>query len=86
MLVRYFKENQVEKILKQFHFYKKNYKRDREHQMWEEGAHPQLLKTQNMLLQNLDYIHSNPVKRGYVDRSKDWRYPSARNYVGLEEA
>jgi putative transposase len=84
MLVRYFEEDQVERILKQFHFYKKNHKIDREYQVWEEGAHPQLLQTQNMLLQKLDYIHFNPVKRGYVDKPEDWRYSSARNYAGLE--
>ncbi len=62
----------------------KNHKRDREYQVWEEGAHPQLLQNQNILLQKLDYIHFNPVKRGYVDKPEDWRYSSARNYAGLE--
>ncbi|MGZ8182658.1 MAG: hypothetical protein ACXWT1_11900 [Methylobacter sp.] len=32
--------------------------------------------------QKLDYIHQNPVKRGYVDQSEHWRYSSARNYAG----
>lgn len=44
MLVRYFEEHRVERILQQFHFYKKNHKNDREHQVWEEGSHPQLLQ------------------------------------------
>ena len=35
-----------------------------------------------MLIQKLEYIHQNPVKRGYVDESADWRYSSARNYNG----
>jgi hypothetical protein len=29
------------------------------------------------------YIHSNLVKRGYVDEAVHWRYSSARNYAGL---
>ena len=83
MLIRYFQAHQVERILQQFHFYKKNHKQDREHQVWEEGSHPQLLQTQEMLLQKLEYIHLNPVKRGYVDQPEHWRYSSARNYLGL---
>jgi hypothetical protein len=32
-----------------------------------------------MMLQKLEYIHLNPVKRGYVDETVHWRYSSARN-------
>ncbi len=32
----------------------------------------------------LDYIHRNPVKRGYVDQPEQWRYSSARNYAGMQ--
>jgi hypothetical protein len=35
-----------------------------------------------MMRQKLEYIHNNPVKRGYVDDPKHWRYSSARNYAG----
>ena len=35
-----------------------------------------------MLLEKLEYIHDNPVKRGYVDKPEHWRYSSARNYLG----
>jgi len=31
----------------------------------------------------IDYIHINPVKRGYVDDVCHWRYTSARNYAGI---
>jgi hypothetical protein len=27
-----------------------------------------------------DYMHNNPVARGYVDLPVHWRYSSARNY------
>ena len=33
--------------------------------------------------QKLEYMHNNPVKRGYVDEAVHWRYSSARNYAGL---
>ncbi|WP_298917869.1 hypothetical protein [uncultured Nostoc sp.] len=35
-----------------------------------------------MLRQKLDYIHNNPVRRGYVDDPAHWRYSSCRNYIG----
>ena len=82
MLIRYFEQHKIEKILKQFAFCKKNYKTDRTYQVWEEGSHPQLIQNEEMLRQKLDYIHYNPVKRGYVDEPTDWRYSSARNYAG----
>jgi len=34
--------------------------------------------------QKPDYIHHNPVKRGYVDQPEHWRYSSARNHAGQE--
>ena len=34
------------------------------------------------MLQKLEYIHNNPVRRGYVDDPVHWRYSSARNYAG----
>ncbi len=84
MLVRYFESHtNGTRILDQFAFYKKRHKTDREHQIWEEGTHPQLLQNQEMLLQKLEYIHNNPVKRGYVDDPIHWRYSSARSYADL---
>ena len=36
-----------------------------------------------MMLPRLEYMHNNPVKRGYVDEAVHWRYSSARNYARL---
>ena len=30
-----------------------------------------------MMLQKLDYIHANPVRRGLVTTAEHWRYSSA---------
>jgi putative transposase len=35
-----------------------------------------------VMRQKLDYIHCNPVKRGYVDLPEHWRWSSARDYLG----
>ena len=61
---------------------KLDHKTDREYQLWQEGSHPQQILNDEMMLQKLEYIHNNPLRRGYVDRPEHWRYSSARNYLG----
>ncbi len=36
-----------------------------------------------MMCQKVDYIHQNPVKRGFIDEATHWRYSSTRNYASL---
>jgi putative transposase len=64
--------------------FKRSHKTESRYQVWEEGSHPQLIESEIMMRQKLDYIHQNPVKRGYVDQPEHWRYSSARNYAGQE--
>ena len=68
--------------LEEFRTLKARHKADREYQLWQEGSHPQMILDEAMLRQKLDYIHYNPVKRGYVDDPVHWRYSSARTYAG----
>lgn len=83
-LIRYLDENNVTQILEQLAFYKKAHKDDRAYQFWQEGIHPEWIQNDKMMKQKVDYIHQNPVKRGYVDLAEHWRYSSARNYLGQE--
>ena len=53
-------------------------------QIWEEGHHPQLIQSDAMMINKIQYIHANLVKRGCVDDATDWRYSSARNYEGID--
>jgi putative transposase len=76
------KEQRAERILKQLAFYKKAHKHDRDYQVWEEGSHPEQIQSHAMMLQKIEYIHQNPVKRGYVDNPVHWRNSSARIYAG----
>ena len=71
-------------MLELLKMFKRNYKTRSDYQLWEEGSHPQLIESEAVMRQKLEYIHSNPVKRGYVDRPEHWRYSSARNYLGLD--
>lgn len=81
-LLAYLHQYNVVRILDQLAFYKKAHKIDRAYQFWQEGCHPEWIQNVEMMRQKVDYIHQNPVKRGYVDRPEHWRYSSARNYLG----
>ncbi|MBM3289183.1 MAG: transposase [Candidatus Hydrogenedentes bacterium] len=59
---------------------KKRTKESSQHQVWQEGSHPQRIYDDDVLNQKIEYIHNNPVRRGYVDAPEHWRYSSARNY------
>ena len=83
-LIQYLTDHQVQTILDQLAFYKKAHKHDRTYQFWQEGVHPEWIQGEAMMRQKIDYIHQNPVERGYVDKPEHWRYSSARNYLGLE--
>ncbi|RBM65745.1 REP-associated tyrosine transposase [Vibrio paracholerae] len=83
-LIQYLVENNVRQILDQLAFYKKAHKGDRAYQFWQEGVHPELIQGEDMMLQKIEYIHQNPVKRGYVDEAVHWRYSSARDYLGQQ--
>lgn len=81
-LIHYLSEHHVSRILEQLAFYKKAHKNDRAYQFWQEGYHPEWIQNDAMMRQKVNYIHENPVKRGYVDLPEHWRYSSARNYAG----
>lgn len=72
----------VETLLRQLEFQKARHKTDRDYQLWQEGSHPQAIMDDQTMWQKIEYIHNNPVERGYVDEPTHWRYSSARNYAG----
>ncbi len=49
---------------------------------WREGSHPVCIEGAEMMKAKTEYVHNNPVRRGYVDHPADWRYSSARDYEG----
>lgn len=69
-------------LLDQLRFFKKRHKDRQIHQVWQESIHPKMIMDERMLQKSIEYVHYNPVKRGYVDRPEEWRYSSARDYVG----
>jgi len=72
----------VSVLLNQLEWHKAQHKVQSRYQLWQEGNHPQLIQGEEMMLQKLEYIHNNPVSRGYVEEPIHWRYSSASNYAG----
>ena len=75
-------KQKVETILKQLKFYKKAHKTQSTYQLWQEGFQPKLIQNEKMFIDRIKYIHHNPVKRGYIDEAKHWRYSSTKDYEG----
>ncbi|MCO6046160.1 hypothetical protein NG895_19850 [Aeoliella sp. ICT_H6.2] len=49
---------------------------------WQEGAgFDRNLFSPQAIEASIDYIHTNPVKRGLCDRATDWKWSSARYYL-----
>lgn len=55
------------------------------YQVWQQNNRPMICLTPEFTLQKLDYIHFNPVVSGVVDHPEDYRYSSARNYLGRKD-
>ena len=81
-LIELLQAHRAERLLARLRFAKRAHKTDRDYQFWQEGSHAEMMFSEDVMRQKLDYIHQNPVKRGYVDLPEHWRYSSARNYLG----
>jgi putative transposase len=82
-IVDFLTENGPNFFLEQLKFFRKKHRRDQDHQVWQEGFHPQAILNDTLLQEKIEYIHNNPVKRGYVVCPEHWRYSSAAQYLGL---
>ena len=82
LITLYYKETGNKAILKQLSLHKLRHRKDRDYQFWQEGVHPQRVQDREMMCQKIEYIHNNPIRRGYIEDPEHWRYSSARNYSG----
>lgn len=60
-------------------------KKSLKYKVWQTGFHPIAIKSEKFYLQKLNYLHRNPVRKGYVSEPEHWYYSSARNYAGLND-
>jgi REP element-mobilizing transposase RayT len=80
-LLAQLKAENGEWLLNQLTFFRAAHKTLSEHQVWQEGVHPQAIEGDEMMRQKLDYLHNNPVKRGWVAAPEHWRYSSAHEWL-----
>ena len=83
-ILKLLQKQNVKTILDQLKFYKKAHKKETTYQLWQEGFQPKLIQNEKMMIDRINYIHQNPLKRGYVDEAIHWRYSSARNYKDMK--
>ena len=80
-IIELLERHSAEMLPRQLRALKLRHKTRSEYQVWQEGSHPKQIGNDEIMRQKLEYIHYNPVKRGYVDEPVHWRYSSARNYA-----
>jgi REP-associated tyrosine transposase len=68
-------------LLNQLAYFCAAHKQASAHQVWQEGVHPQSILSDEIMLQKLEYLHNNPVKRGLVAAPEHWRYSSAHEWL-----
>jgi len=60
--------------------------KDQEKKLWMPRFDDEVIRNQQMFWAKLNYIHNNPVKAGLVNRVKDYKYSSARNYINKDQS
>jgi len=83
-LLELLQKNNAQTLLQQLSFHKKAHRTESTYQIWEEGFHPKLIQSDSMMKEKIEYIHHNPVKRGYIEEAEHWRYSSAKDYAGID--
>ncbi len=65
----------IKNLIKNSFSKKKGY----ENQIWQRENYPKVVENEKFYLEKANYIHNNPVKKGYVEKPEEWIYSSARN-------
>ncbi len=80
-LLELLQEENAAWLLDQLRRQRAAHKTESEHQVWQEGYHPQSIPTDAIMLQKLEYLHNNPVQRGWVVAPEHWQYSSAHEWL-----
>jgi len=81
LIIEPLKTERCDWLLHQLRGQRAPHKTKSQRQVWQEGSHPQAIMTDAMMLQKLEYLHNNPVKRGLVASPEHWRYSSAHEWL-----
>lgn len=50
------------------------------HKIWQKKFHDKAIRSERQLIQNIKYVHDNPVVAGMVMKAEDWIYSSIKWY------
>ena len=79
--VRDFKKFTSKKILENIKTFEPNvldlFKNSDGYKFWKDDNQPRILENEKFALQKMNYIHNNPVVKGYVTRPEHWKWSSA---------
>ncbi|MCK5148352.1 transposase [bacterium] len=64
-----------------YHLQKAAEKQKSKIKIWQDEYHPVALYSRKWLNEKMNYIHYNPVRKGYVLNPEDWKYSSARYWL-----
>ena len=78
-------ESRREWMLEMFSDVADGLNRVKNHKVWQDGNHPILLFSNEVLQQKLDYVHMNPVIAEFVDEPEYYWYSSARDYYAKQK-
>jgi len=77
-------ENRREWMLPIFKTAGENNPRNTNYQVWQQKSHAEEVYSPKFTLSKINYIHYNPVEEGFVERSEDYLYSSAKDYSGMK--
>ncbi len=60
-------------------------KREQKYKIWQDEYHPKAIYSEEFLLQKVEYVHNNPVRKGLILKPEYWRFSSARTWLNDEE-
>jgi len=52
-----------------------------EYKVWQDEYHPVAITSEKWFIQKMEYMHDNPVRKGFVEKPEYWKYSSARNWL-----
>ena len=58
----------------------KLFERNGKSAFWKNSNRPKVIESEEFLIQKIEYIHNNPVRKQYVLVPEDWRWSSASKY------
>lgn len=65
--------------------FRENASEDRQRKFWQSTQHPEGIYSEKFYMQKFNYIHLNPVRKGLVRSTMDWRFSSAGYWFAMND-